>query len=879
MQTRPSRKGRFFGFTLVVLGVGVACSAGKGSGGSGIRGNGGSGANGGAGIITGNGGSTSNGGSTIITTNGGSGTVVVNLPKCDASTPCPDAATQVCVAQAMGGVCSTKGAACTKDSDCQNDTYCCAGDCRIDKNPAGVCVTGDSRPTNSMCTTAIAVGVFAPDLQCSWTTPPAGDPYPNSKQVSTTPLVADLPNDSASAGEIVIVTMDKTGGESGEGRIRILNGQTCAHEEVISDGAGVSYAATPAIADLDGDGKLEIVTRLNSGGTVAYTWKGTKFGVMWTSDSPGGMAAWDGPSLVDLNNDGKPEVVLRGGVVLNGTTGAVLAPANPAIALASDPVVGDLDHDGTMDLVANQVFSWTGSGWSMKYPGINADPSKAPAFYAYADFGTPMAGGGFDHTKKDGIAEVVATGRVGNDGSTGMVGIYTLQGQAVMRVDLPAHASCTNGQELGERGGPPTIGDFDGDGMPEVASAGAYAYRVFDLDCESGASATCKDKYIRWAQDSQDCTSGSTGSTIFDFEGDGAAEAIYADECFVRVYSGKTGEVLFSQFRASATWWEQPIVADPDHSDRSKLIFGSSAAFSTYQACGPQTAEPRSPASAVRQENGFVDKEDHGLRCKTDADCASMKCDTGFCRCTTDASCGSKWKLSTTAPDNDNESGLVCTSPVAGTPGTGNVCRMQHGTQVFDNSLADSYFAGVRVYRDKLDRWASSRPLWNQHAYNISNIGDDGKVPATASFKPNYLDPALNNFRQNRQGSTSADLADITGALDGADACATNADGSVTFTGKICNRGLRGVGAAMPATFYVGAVSDGKSVCSTQTDGPVPVGACKNIACNVAGATVADNSVITMVVNDAGKGSRITDECNYDNNTASTTIASCPVVH
>jgi hypothetical protein len=27
----------------------------------------------------------------------------------------------------------------------------------------------------------------------------------------------------------------------------------------------------------------------------------------------------------------------------------------------------------------------------------------------------------------------------------------------------------------------------------------------------------------------------------------------------------------------------------------------------------------------------------------------------------------------------------------------------------------------VRVLRDRLDRWASSRSLWNQHAYNITN--------------------------------------------------------------------------------------------------------------------------------------------------------------
>jgi hypothetical protein len=115
----------------------------------------------------------------------------------------------------------------------------------------------------------------------------------------------------------------------------------------------------------------------------------------------------------------------------------------------------------------------------------------------------------------------------------------------------------------GERGGPPTIGNFVGkgpenpNGMPQLATAGAYAYRVFDLQCT--ASNGCQDaaRFIRWAQPSQDCSSGATGSTIFDFEGDGKAEAIYADECFVRVYDGKTGDVLFSQAHATATWWSR----------------------------------------------------------------------------------------------------------------------------------------------------------------------------------------------------------------------------------------------------------------------------------------------------------------------------------
>ncbi|HWZ92623.1 MAG TPA: hypothetical protein VNW92_27340, partial [Polyangiaceae bacterium] len=566
------------------------------------------------------------------------------------------------------------------------------------------------------------------------------------------------------------------------------------------------------------------------------------------------------------------------------------------VILISDPVLGDVDHDGTVDLVANEVFSWNGAGWTKKYPGLGAtSAATAATFYAFADFGTRHADGTFDHKTKDGIAEIVATGPVGGSESSGMVGIYTLQGEALLRVDLPPGTSCEGGQALGERGGAPTIGDFDGDGMPEVASAGAFAYRVFDLDCKD-AGQTCQDptKYIRWAQASQDCTSGTTGSTIFDFEGDGSAEAIYGDECFVRVYDGKTGDVLFSTYRSSATWWEQPIVADPDHSDRSKLIFGGSSNANTFANCGDGTSEPRTPPDPDSRKNGRVDKIYKGLRCATNADCPSMNCDSGFCRCTTDTDCGTTFNPPL-SDGNDAESGLVCTSPIAGTPGTGNVCRMQHGS-VYTVDVANKYFTGVFVYRDVLDRWASSRSMWNQHAYSITNVNDDGTIPPTAMWMQNFLDPKLNNFRQNRQGSTSADLADITGALDPADACTVTADGGILFTGKICNRGLRGVGSNLPAAFYVGtAVPDagaapdagsdagvaaptGKPVCQTTSQGPVPVGGCAAITCEVPGMDVSGGSTITMVANDAGGGTRLVDECNYANNTSSVVIQKCAVV-
>jgi hypothetical protein len=364
-----------------------------------------------------------------------------------------------------------------------------------------------------------------------------------------------------------------------------------------------------------------------------------------------------------------------------------------------------------------------------------------------------------------------------------------------------------------------------------------------------------------------------TGSTIFDFEGDGAVEAVYADECFVRVYNGSTGEVLFSTYRNSATWWEQPIVADPDNSDRSKIIFAGAPLFNVYSGCGNVNAASNCESTPVVGD-GCIDPHWAGVRCVAGDECISGSCVEGFCRCTTNMECGNNWVMDP-ANWNDRPSGMACVPPLAGTPGTGNVCRALFGN-ITTIPEANRWFAGVKVYRDRLDRWASSRPLWNQHAYSITNINDDGTIPSTSAWVQNFADPVLNNYRQNRQGATSQDLADITGALDAATACVLTPDGQVMFTGRICNRGLRGIGSNMPAAFYIDAART-TPVCTTQTDGPVPVGECKDIQCTIPQTVIPENAPVSMVVNDAGGGTRLVDECDYENNIAEVIVTVCDV--
>src|SRR5262249_1520639 len=157
------------------------------------------------------------------------------------------------------------------------------------------------------------------------------------------------------------------------GLIRILNGQTCGQETIVNPPPlpQVRDSATPAIADLDGDGTMEIVTRENfpnNNKLVAFKWTGSAWRVMWEAtgapSTDGG--AWDGVSVHDLNDDGVPEVIARYGEVYDGRNGNKLAAGGGPVFLESDPALGDVDGDGKIELVANKVFTWNGSGWTEK---------------------------------------------------------------------------------------------------------------------------------------------------------------------------------------------------------------------------------------------------------------------------------------------------------------------------------------------------------------------------------------------------------------------------------------------------------------------------------------------------------------------------------
>ncbi|HSI06529.1 MAG TPA: hypothetical protein VLC93_18725, partial [Myxococcota bacterium] len=199
--------------------------------------------------------------------------------------------------------------------------------------------------------------------------------------------------------------------------------------------------------------------------------------------------------------------------------------------------------------------------------------------------------------------------------------VYIVSGEngEVLRSRVPGSTTNLAFQLLANRGGPPNIADFDGDGRPEVSFAGTGCMVVVDPDCAANDAAgrvalvsnptsgcnvavptvpgpeLCtvavdgaldEEVGILWQYQTQDESSAVTGTSVFDFQGDGKAEVLYNDECFFRVFEGATSNILYERPNSHRTATEYPIVVDVDGDSNSEIVVVSTGDQSSRYSSG-----------------------------------------------------------------------------------------------------------------------------------------------------------------------------------------------------------------------------------------------------------------------------------------------------
>ena len=449
------------------------------------------------------------------------------------------------------------------------------------------------------------------------------------REVHSTPIVANLTDDNGD-GQIdqndipdIIAIAEASLEDQLSGVMHVISGDD--GRELVTMGAPnqVSPWAEPAVGDLDGDGRPDVIAVRRDGANlpsqhlVAFEASGA---VKWVSDA-NPMPQFQGPgepardvgavTLANLDGAGPPEVIvgasvfsadgrlLGDGRTLGGTTGGNgLRSRMPAVA--------DIDLDGAPELVAGPT-AYRLAGGTLSVVWQRGD--RPDGYVAIANF------------DDDPLAEIVivAGGAVYLLNHDGSDAAYWNPSGGNAPVSIPG----------GGQGGAPTVADLDGDGIPEIGVAGAGYYTVFS-----------RDGSIRWKTVISDRTSNATGSTVFDLDGDGSVEVIYRDELNLRVYRGADGVLLAKLPIGSSTWAEMPVVADVD---------------------------------------------------------------------------------------NDGHADIVVTS---------------------DNFILNGgKHTGVYVLQDVANRWVRTRRIFNQHSYHVTNVHEDGSIPAIET--PHFTVSGLNSFRLN----------------------------------------------------------------------------------------------------------------------------------
>ncbi len=600
--------------------------------------------------------------------------------------------------------CLAKGKECSSSKMCTFDEFC--------EESTMTCVNTDEVPTT--CQVIPKFDKFDAHLQWHWPgSLPGGNTAfsPEYNQVMMTPVVINMTDDN-NDGKVdendvpdVLFTTFKWSAYNNPGIIRAISGDD-GHE--IAATAAVYHGSDDfGAADIDGDGVVELIAATateihalsiikDEASSTGYAWK-VKYSIPHGKNGVQRLFA----SIANLENDGIVDVVTNLGV-LNVVGGQFVWKEGCQKAM-DRATIADLDGDGNMEIIQTQI-------WDHNCNVLDA--ASYGGFVAVADLMPDSEDAAATGELKPELARVVGGQGQGafqfykvykKDGVwsqkhvwTGPIPINKARIKKDYGVDCdanPGHKYCHSG------GGPLVIADFNGDKIPDVGVAAKWYYIVYSND------GTPTGGRVLWAHSqTRDYSSAVTGSSVFDFEGDGVAEVVYCDELNLRVYSGPGSEtdadgdghhdptILYDIPNPSGTLWEYPLIVDVDNDGSTEII-----AVANNYAWGDVT--------------------------------------------------------------------------------------------------------GVRAFEDPGGQWVRTRRIWNEHHYHVTNINEDGSVPAHEDV--NWEHSKLNNYRQNVQPGGLFNAPNLVASGLVVDDSKCSADPKILIlNAKITNEGSLGVKAGVEVNFY-----------------------------------------------------------------------------
>ncbi len=446
-----------------------------------------------------------------------------------------------------------------------------------------------------------APGDFEPKIEWEWTTP-------IQQGILHTPMVVpliDTNNDGLINERDVPAVVAVPEGANSPLAVR---GDTGAPIIAQTSGNRSLIAAThpPAVGDIDGDGRPEIVASNN---TTLYCFNNDG-SLKWSATPP--VLRLSGISIADLDGDGHAEIMF-GSAVYN-SDGSLrfnrrTDPAGrdylggPSIGNAAQ-IAADLDGDGKQEIVVgpsawdsdgNLIWVWYSTGVTIGQTTLvgtldrGATTVNVQSNVLLDDCYTAVA-----NLDDDPNPEIICV--ITNPGAFVASGVY---GHSIVVFEHDGRLKSVSPLFINENGGnsytlgPPTVADFDGDGRPEIAivvqvvPSGIQIRRPFLNVYEYQSDNTLQ---LKWQKELLGDSNASRAFQVsaFDFDGDGAAEPVVLDQHRLYVLNGGDGSTLFEigvdRANEPAVTSRYPAIADVDNDGSAEII------VPTFQ--GPEAGSP-----------------------------------------------------------------------------------------------------------------------------------------------------------------------------------------------------------------------------------------------------------------------------------------------
>lgn len=540
----------------------------------------------------------------------------------------------------------------------------------------------------------------------------------------------------------------------------------------------------------------------------------------WTSTQnvPDALNVMMTPAVCDLDGDGVPEVIfastasIGGGYVEvgylralrgdNGTELFTVTDSSHLVNTASSVAVGDIDLDGRPEIIACAASG----NQLMAFENDGTFKWISPPLEPI-NWGAPSIA----DLDQDGTPEIVI-GRqaLNNDGSIRWSG--------------------TGGNGGGSVGPISCVADIDNDGSPDIVAGNT----VYD---SNGA--------IKWIN--PNVVDGL--DAIANFDDDANGEIVVVSNGVVWLLDD-TGSVIWGPVAIPGGGnGGPPTIADYDGDGLPEIGVAGAADYAVFESDGTvkwisatQDGSSNRTGSSVFDFDGdgvaeVVYRDEVNLRVYRGTD-GTILYQTPMSSCT--------WYEYVLVADVDADGNAEIVA-------------------VANNNCGYGPQRGVFVLGDQNDTWVSTRKIWNEHAYHITNVNDDGSIPQFEST--NWQFPPLgpyNNYRQNTlPGRQPLAAPNLTASLMRVDT-APCPDG-VGLVARIGNAGSNVAAAPVNVAFYDGEPGNGGLLLGVvPTTLNLQPGSFEDLTLIV--PPPAGPHTIWAVADDAGSGIGALSECDETDN-------------